>query len=97
MENIIENINLQFINFVKEYDLKDSNISRKIFHTQVVANACFQIACKLELNESDTNLAYVGGILHDIGRFEQWKLYKTYSDKQSVDHAEISRTGTKIF
>lgn len=29
-------------------------------------------------------------MLHDIGRYEQLKVYGTFSDAKSIDHAELS-------
>lgn len=90
MEDFVQNINHQFYDFVTKYDLTNDNIIRKIVHTTTVADTCFTIACKLKLNKNDRELAYLTGILHDIGRFEQWKLYKTYNDHLSVDHGDLS-------
>ena len=90
MEDFVQNINHQFYDFVLKYDTTNDNIIRKIIHTTTVADMCFTIACKLNLNQDDRQLAYLGGILHDIGRFEQWKRYQTYNDKLSVDHGDLS-------
>ena len=90
MEDFVQNINHQFYDFVTKYDLSNDNIIRKIVHTNTVADACFVIACKLGLNKNDRELAYLCGILHDIGRFEQWKLYQTYNYHKSVDHGDLS-------
>ena len=46
------------------------------------------------LSEEEQKLAYIIGILHDIGRFRQIKLYNTYSDQKSkISHAKL---GTEI-
>lgn len=90
MKDFVQNINHQFYAFVSKYDLTDDNIIRKIVHTNTVADTCFLIACEMGLNQNDRELAYLSGILHDIGRFEQWKLYKTYNDHKSVDHGDLS-------
>ena len=90
MKDFVQNINHQFYDLVTKYDLKEDNIIRKIFHTSTVADTCFSIACRLNLNEKDRNLAYLCGILHDIGRFEQWKRFGTYNDKISADHGDLS-------
>ena len=90
MKDFVQNINHQFYDFVLKYDTTNDNIIRKIIHTTTVADMCFSIACKLNLDEKDRNLSYLCGILHDIGRFEQWKLYQTYNDKLSVDHGDLS-------
>ncbi len=38
----------------------------------------------------DTDLAWLIGLMHDIGRFEQARRYGTFVDSLSVDHAELS-------
>ena len=50
-------------------------------------------AQRLGLNQEQVNLATAIGLLHDIGRFEQVRLYHTFNDGKSVNHAEI---GVKI-
>ncbi len=90
MKDFVQKINHQFYDFVLRYDTTNDNIIRKIIHTTTVADMCFSIACKLKLNETDRSLAYLGGMLHDIGRFEQWKRYGTYNDQFSVDHGDLS-------
>lgn len=90
MKDFVQNINHQFYDFVVKYDLTNDNIIRKIVHTNTVADTCFQIACKLGLSQDDRELAFLTGVLHDIGRFEQWKLYQTYNDHLSVDHGDLS-------
>lgn len=90
MKDFVQKVNHQFYNFVLKYDTSNDNIIRKIIHTTTVADMCFTIACRLNLEEDDRQLAYLGGILHDIGRFEQWKRYQTYDDKISIDHGDLS-------
>ena len=90
MKDFVQNINHQFYNFVSKYDLTNDNIIRKIVHTNTVADTCFLIACKMGLSQRDRELSYLAGVLHDIGRFEQWKLYQTYNDHKSVDHGDLS-------
>lgn len=90
----IQNVNLFFWNFVKNYDISNSNILRKIIHSFSVAETCFDIACNLGLPLKERNFCYTMGLLHDIGRFEQWKLYETYDDNKSKNHGLI---GYNIF
>lgn len=54
---------------------------------------CEKIAKELKLTEEKIRLAVLIGLLHDIGRFEQYTIYETFSDKLSVDHADL---GEKI-
>lgn len=51
---------------------------------------CFLIACKKGLNEEERNFCYLMGLFHDLGRFEQWRIYSTYDDNKSVDHGDLS-------
>ena len=50
---------------------------------------CVDIAKSLNMNQDDVELSALCGLLHDIGRFEQWKRYGTYNDSQSVDHGDL--------
>lgn len=90
----IQHYNNFFGEFVNQYDTKDESILRKIIHSYEVANHAFKIACYLELDAEQRLFAYVCGLFHDLGRFDQWTTYNTYNDKISVDHGE---TGAQIF
>lgn len=59
-----------------------------MIHTYHVAENSRKVAESLKLSKEDIELAELIGLLHDIGRFEQWKWYETYSDKLSIDHGE---------
>ena len=47
----------------------------------------------MNLSEEDVKLAELIGMLHDIGRFEQLRVYNTYNDRESINHGEY---GAKI-
>lgn len=66
-----ENIINRFIEYTSDYDLSDPKIKLKYDHTFRVANLCERIAKGNLLSEDDCALAWLTGILHDIGRFEQ--------------------------
>ena len=74
--------------YVSNYDIKNNRIKLKIVHIERTASIAKEIAKKLELGEEDIQLAELIGLLHDIGRFEQVRIYNTFFDKISVDHAE---------
>lgn len=44
----------------------------------------------LGFNDYDIKLSKVIGLLHDIGRFEQLRVYHSFSDKDTIDHADYS-------
>ncbi len=72
----------------KYLELGDSVIL-KVDHTFRVVKLCEEIAKSLNLSEEDIELAKICGLLHDIGRFEQYKEYKTFKDKDSIDHGDL--------
>lgn len=76
-----------FKEYVKAYDINNGRIRVKIEHTYKVAENSKQIAKSLNLNEEEQKLAELIGLLHDIGRFEQIRIYNTYLDSKSIDHA----------
>lgn len=97
--NVVESINKPVINrknvinafaeYVRNYDPSDEKIKLKIDHTYRVAGLCQRIAESLGLSEPDVDIAWLLGMLHDIGRFEQIRRFGTFNDAQSVDHAEF--------
>lgn len=76
-----------FKKYTDNYDTSDEKIKLKVNHTYRVAALSERIARSLGLGDDDTNLAWLIGMLHDIGRFEQLKNYGTFSDAESIDHA----------
>ena len=87
----IENAKKQFLEYVKNYDINNGRINIKMRHILRVAENSKLIAQDLNLDDEKVKLAELIGIFHDIGRFEQVKLYNTFSDKASgLDHAEYS-------
>ncbi len=78
-----------FINFTKNYDLTNKNIKMKQAHSIRVMNIMKKLAEGIGLDKEDTELAKLIGLLHDVGRFDQYKQYKTYKDYLSVDHADL--------
>ena len=69
------------------------NIEIKREHTERVTGEIINIGKELGLNENELNLAEIIALLHDVGRFEQYKTYGTFSDQKSENHAEL---GLKI-
>lgn len=79
-----------FAEYTSHYDCSDGKIKLKIDHTYRVAGLCRRIAGSLNLCVSDADLAWVVGMLHDVGRFEQLRKYGTFSDAESIDHAHYA-------
>jgi len=86
-----------FFSYVKSFKSGDKNQLHNIFlkeeHTKRVCKEIIEIGNQLNLNEKEIILSEIIALLHDVGRFEQYWLYKTFSDSRSVDHVEL---GIKI-
>ena len=79
-----------FADYAAHYNAADAKVKLKIDHTYRVAALCARIAQSLALPPEDVDLAWLSGILHDVGRFEQLRRYNTFIDAQSVSHAALS-------
>lgn len=84
-----ERVKQAFQEYTGRYDIHDEKIRLKVEHTYRVADISEQIAEKLGLSEEDIALAWLIGMLHDIGRFEQLRRFHTFVDSQSIDHAHF--------
>ena len=76
-----------FTKYVSSYDMENSDIKLKYNHSFRVMKLSVKYAKLLNFSEEDIELAKIIGLLHDIGRFEQLRVYHTYSDAESIDHA----------
>ena len=72
---------------------QDRNIDLKDEHTRRVCTEILDIGRSLRLNLEDLFLAELTALFHDVGRFEQYARYGTFSDRKSEDHAKL---GVKI-
>lgn len=83
----------EFINYVSNYDLNNIKIKLKYDHSIRVMNLMIKYAKELGFDSYEVKLASIIGLLHDIGRFEQLKIYDSFNDKETIDHALL---GSKI-
>lgn len=84
-----ERVKKAFAEYTRQYDSEDEKIRLKIVHTYKVADLSERIAVSLGLPEEDVDLAWLIGMLHDVGRFEQVRRFNTFEDAKSVDHAQM--------
>ncbi len=59
----------------------------KYDHSLRVAENCRTLAHHSGWSDEDVETAYLVGLLHDTGRFSQFREYRTFFDRVSVDHA----------
>lgn len=65
------------------------NINVKQDHTHRVCLHAVRIAGDLRLGPREVMLAETIALLHDVGRFPQYREYKTFDDGISVNHAAV--------
>ncbi|MEI8202618.1 MAG: HD domain-containing protein [Bacteroidota bacterium] len=65
----------------------------KIKHTQMVCKEMESLGKSLLLDANQLRLAHMIALFHDIGRFEQYKKYQSFSDKHTENHALL---GVKV-
>ena len=75
--------------YVAAYDATNQRIALKVEHTLRVAELCERIAREAGFTPAGTDLAWLCGLLHDIGRFEQLRRWNTFSDAASTSHAAL--------
>ena len=79
-----------FRDYTSAYNLNDAKVKLKVDHTFRVAALSDVITDSLGMTGYDKDLAWLLGMLHDIGRFEQVRRYHTFRDALSINHAELS-------
>ena len=87
----------KYYNWFKSYvnkfyggdDVVNQNIELKEKHTLNVAKHAANIAKSLNLTEEEVNTAEIIGLFHDLGRFKQFRIYKTFRDDLSENHATL--------
>jgi len=81
-----------FDEYVFKYDMNNKDVKYKYYHSYRVMEVMKLLSEKLNLSTKDIQLAKVIGLLHDIGRFEQNKLYNNFKDT-TFDHGNY---GVKV-
>lgn len=66
------------------------NIRLKIEHTRRVCDNMHLLATGEGLSTEDSQLASAVALLHDVGRFPQYRRWRTFRDSESDNHARLS-------
>lgn len=77
-----------FNDYAKQYDLREKWIMYKFHHTYRVVEYAKEIAISLNLSKENMDIVVLSSLLHDIARFKQYTIYKTFTDKISFDHGD---------
>jgi hypothetical protein len=67
----------------------NKHIDIKRFHTYKVCENIVDIAHSLQMDHEQLNFVELLALMHDIGRFEQYMKYQTFSDAESENHSVI--------
>lgn len=82
-----------FADYIATYIKDDSEYNRAIkvkeAHTMRVCRNIILLGNALCLPEHEMLLAETIGLLHDLGRFEQYAVYSTFNDMVSENHAKM--------
>ncbi len=96
-QSILPEITAWFDDYVEQFSSDDpivqESMDLKKDHTRRVRKMIVNIGASLDLSKDEMCIAEVSALLHDIGRFEQYRQYGTFSDHRSEDHAMM---GVKI-
>jgi HD superfamily phosphohydrolase YqeK len=97
LKTLFPELKIRFEQYVKQFASPDPNIRAaldlKHAHTRRVCEAIVDIGEDEGLSGEDLLMAEATALLHDIGRFEQFRRYKTFSDARSENHALL---GVKV-
>ena len=83
----------EFIKYTEQFDLENEGIKRKQEHSLRVMEESKKVAEALNLDEEKVEVAELIGLLHDIGRFEQYNRGNAYLNEMLLDHANL---GVKV-
>jgi len=83
-----------FDRYVEPYLVTDAegvkNIQLKIEHTRKVCAVMGLLSAGENLSENDSLIASATALLHDIGRFPQYRRWRTFLDSASDNHARLA-------
>lgn len=93
MEELLKKMHSWMTAYMNRFNTDDEVVMQGIrikqIHTGYVTGIARQLARHLELSPHDIQLAEIMGLFHDVGRFRQYSIYKTFNDAQSEDHADL--------
>ncbi|MBD3418978.1 MAG: HD domain-containing protein [Chitinivibrionales bacterium] len=89
----VQHLHTFFADYVLGYYGDDREVNEAIKikedHSRRVVREMLDIADSLNLREEQRCIAEIVALLHDIGRFEQYRQYRTFADAKSKNHAHL--------
>ncbi|SDO83777.1 HD domain-containing protein [Selenomonas ruminantium] len=93
MKELLKKMHIWMDEYMHRFVTDDEEVMQgiriKMEHTGYVTAIARELAQHLQLSEHDVQLAEIMGLFHDVGRFRQYSIYKTFNDAQSEDHADL--------
>jgi HD superfamily phosphohydrolase YqeK len=90
-DNTLADLTKWFLSYADSFVSSDAdlqfNLTLKKKHSLRVVDEIVTIGKGLGFKQEDREIASIAALLHDVGRFEQYARYKTFVDRDSVDHA----------
>lgn len=84
----------KFLSYVDSFQTANPGVKNRLnikkYHSLRVLEEIKTIGYALKLNHYELGIAKIIALFHDIGRFEQYTKYGTFSDNDSVNHAELA-------
>ena len=94
MRDLLKRMHDWMAHYMKSFYSDDAEVQQGILikekHTGYVTANCVELAKFLKLSTHDSELAEIIGLFHDVGRFRQYSIYKTFNDADSEDHADLA-------
>lgn len=89
----VSELRSRFSTYAQSFALADGRLNPmmqlKLGHSLRVSAECRAVAAELSWSGPDQDLAEAAGLLHDVGRFEQCRRFRTFADVRSVDHGDL--------
>ena len=85
----LEKCKKEFLKYTEKFDFEKEGIKRKQLHSLRVMEESKKVAKALKLNKEEIELAELIGLLHDIGRFEQYNRENEQCNEMLLDHANL--------
>jgi HD domain len=94
LQEELNRLYIWFDNYVEPFLDTDpegvGNIDLKIVHTRKVYDVMALLCAGEELSPEETRIALSTALLHDVGRFPQFKRWRTFRDSESDNHARLA-------
>lgn len=90
-EHDITTVKKWFFEYIESYQHTPDQELRKSLemkrdHTLRVCDEIVSIGKALQLSSHQLCVAQISGLVHDVGRFEQYSRFKTFVDRKTIDH-----------